>query len=852
MSHEAGWALCRWHARPERILAQGLIALALSGLGWSAAFAAPAPAAALQAGRAALDDGFYEIALSNLAVAAAQAGDRGSRAEAALLTAQALAGLQRFPAALELLRQKQNLADTPARECDFDYWITRVLYDSGAWPEALRAAEAHVRRFPESVYLPLVQRLRGRCLIQLKEPEEALRVFAALAKDYAFLPELAADNLRDWAALLVQMNHPDEAREKLLRLLADYPHSAAAEPARLWLAKLWIEDREWERADAALRELARRETARPENRAEAWFELARLAEAQTNWNGATQALAQAAAVAPDSVTRARALAARGLIMVRGGDLTNGPAAVREALAALPPGPEAGALQLDLAQRLLDQRSFEQAAAEFQHYLDAFTNQEGQAAAQLGRGWSLWELTQYAESAAAFQRAATLAAAPEDQRTAAYKAAEALFADQQYRAAREAYLQLARDFPDGDHSAEARFQAAECRARLGDAAGAAQDFDTLIRAETNTVPASRALLRMAQLYEEQEAWDQAVELYGRVISLFPGTPHAARAMQARGLVRYRLGQFNVALDDFNRVVEQFPNDPLNEQAFYMRGWCLYLLGQDVQALEIGQAFIARYPQSTWTPDVLFWLGEYEFNHGRYQDSERRFAQLAEAYPRATLADASLYWAGRSAMALKEYQRAIDYLNRLARDYPQSTRIAEVRFAQGDALSELGQFATAILAFEEITAKYPESYLADLAWGRKGDCQFTLGSDNPKRYADALQAYRRVRESMSAGRELKLQAEYKMGRCLEKMGETREAFEHYMSVVYDYTAGLQKGESAGELWFMRAAFSAAGIQEAAGNWRAAVNIYRRVTDAGGSAAEEARQRARAIRLEHWILF
>ena len=37
-----------------------------------------------------------------------------------------------------------------------------------------------------------------------------------------------------------------------------------------------------------------------------------------------------------------------------------------------------------------------------------------------------------------------------------------------------------------------------------------------------------------------------------------------------------------------------------------------------------------------------------------------------------------------------------------------------------------------------------------------------------------------------------------------------------------------------------------------WREAVNIYRRVADSGVSAASEAQERVKKIRLEHWVLF
>ena len=95
-----------------------------------------------------------------------------------------------------------------------------------------------------------------------------------------------------------------------------------------------------------------------------------------------------------------------------------------------------------------------------------------------------------------------------------------------------------------------------------------------------------------------------------------------------------------------------------------------------------------------------------------------------------------------------------------------------------------------------------------------------------------------------KDLAWQAEYKIGRCKEKMGQSAEALEHYVNVVYGYLADATKGNPGNPLWFTRAAFSAAAIQESDEKWREAVNLYKRVIEANVPAASEAEQRIRKI--------
>ncbi|MBT7068304.1 MAG: tetratricopeptide repeat protein, partial [Verrucomicrobia bacterium] len=220
------------------------------------------------------------------------------------------------------------------------------------------------------------------------------------------------------------------------------------------------------------------------------------------------------------------------------------------------------------------------------------------------------------------------------------------------------------------------------------------------------------------------------------------------------------------------------------------------------------------------------------------------------------DDSLLWAARAAARQKEYVRAIEILGRLFKAYPESDKTAEGRFAQADAFVELANHSAAILIYDEIINKYPESGLLGAAWGRKGDCQFTLGAEDAKRYQESIESYRVVANSPAAGGDEILQAAYKIGRCLEKMARIDEALEqYYAKVVVRYLREGEKGmwhnESA-KVWFTRAAFNTADIMESREDWRGAVRVLERVAKAKVPAAEEAAERIKKIRADRWWLF
>ncbi|NNJ70711.1 MAG: tetratricopeptide repeat protein, partial [Kiritimatiellales bacterium] len=237
---------------------------------------------------------------------------------------------------------------------------------------------------------------------------------------------------------------------------------------------------------------------------------------------------------------------------------------------------------------------------------------------------------------------------------------------------------------------------------------------------------------------------------------------------------------------------------------------------------------------------------------YKEAEPLFLQIASNFKGHRLAPRALYWAGRCAAAMSSYVKAIEQYAEVAKNYPTSDIMPQTRFSQGDALSELGEFSRAILAFEEIIKNYPDNYLVNAAWGRKGDCQFSLAVGNPDRYLEAIGSYQAILDRPSAPLTLKLQAEYKIGRCHEKSNQPDKAFSRYMNVVYTFMNENVERSTYSVMWFTRSAFGAATLKEQEQAWIDAAQIYDRVVQANVPAGGEAEKRIAQIKKDNWLLF
>lgn len=806
---------------------------------------------ALQRGRSAMQDELYPLAEKHFREALLQASAGKTRLDTTLWLSRALLAQARTEEAAHMLEAARPEAAGRPEEGALLYGLARARFAQKAYGQALDALKETLPLQLDPETSADVTRLLARSYLADRQTEKAFAAFAAFDRLYPDSRE-APDNLLDWAAALMGTPQPDQAAPVLDLLLTRFPAHPNAVQAVLWRAEISLNQNAYDAVEKTALPMATAKDRGPDAPAKAWILIARAREKAGRLDAAKAALAEAETLQPHPTVLSRIRLARAQQMIRQGDFEQGATLLREAAQGLPGDPDAAAAQLELADRWLERGQPEQAAEAYQRYLEAFTDVEGRVRALLGKGWCFETLKRPQEAAAEFEKAFETASDPSARQIALFKTGDAFFQSGQFQTALERYTRLVREWPEGPHAARAAFQTAECLRSLGQFDEAAARFADVENRKGDPGLAETAGLKRAMLHEDRGQWPEAAAAYGAWMERYPQGALRPRVLLERGLAWYRLGAFDKALLDFDALVRDFSQNPAAEQAFFMRGWCLYLQGEDEKALRVCTDFVAAYPASRWAPDVEFWLGEYAFNRREYAVAEKQFAGLTDRHPDSELADRALYWAGRAAAGAKEYLRAIEHFNRLSKAYPKSGKLPEARFAQGDALSELGEFAGAILAFDEIGENYPTSYLANLAMGRKGDCHYTLGAEEPARYEQALACYQAVMASPTVTPDLKLQAEYKLGRCMEKMNRLDEGLTHYMNVVYSHLQARAEGRMGSEVWFTRAAFNAAAIKEKQEAWREAVHIYRRVIEAGAAASEEAQARIRKIRLEKWLLF
>lgn len=827
-----------------------LLPFALGPVAGRAAPAGPSASASLREGQAALEDELYELAQKKIErYVKTEAHTPAERRLGIILLARALQGQKKYPDMLTLLVSQRDDFRQETLADAFDFWLATAYAELGQWEMAQTVVQGFEQAYPASAYGPYVLRLRARALMHMNRAADAIQALARYAADYSQTPETTL-NLLDWGRALVAGGDRAQGRQVLERLQALNLDNRIGQEGSVELGRLYLQEGLPDKARQVLTLLTERRTVPDEYRIAAIFGLADCAVAQTNPVEAMRWLDKGLEQVSDPLLKGEAQLRKGKLLVTLGKVDEGTALVRAFVSSQATNALARDVQMDLAQTLLALGFNAQALAEYQNYLETFAQPEGCIQAYQGKGWALFNLGRYQEAVAAFEKAGELAVAPSAQGICRLKAGDAHFAGEQYKLAVEAYRRVIDQFPETPLADQAQFQVGESLARLGQSAEAEAVLWDLVDRDFEGPLAPRALLRIAQLKQKQGSSAAAQALYQWVREQTTGAPQAD-ALHGLGLLAYQAGRFPEAADYFQQVARNFPTSFVADAAGYLSGWCWYKMGQDRQALDQFNRLLSRYPQSPLAPEALFWLAEYDYNAGAYESAEQRFMTLVKNYPRASLADQALFWAGRAAFLQKEFRRANDHFAALIKDYPASRWRPEARYYQAEALCERGEFAGAILIFDEIIKQFPGHELVEAAWRRKGDSQFVLGAENPKRYAEAIASYQMVIDRPDTSAASRMEAEYKIGRSLEKAGRRAEAFERYLKVVYHAGDDLDR-QPQGVMWFTRAAFNAAALKEDEKNWRQAAAIYQRVVDADVPASADAQERIRKIRAEQWPLF
>lgn len=256
---------------------------------------------------------------------------------------------------------------------------------------------------------------------------------------------------------------------------------------------------------------------------------------------------------------------------------------------------------------------------------------------------------------------------------------------------------------------------------------------------------QTLFGLAQSYQAQENFKEAVAAYQRIFDEFKRSPLASRALYRKGLIqRDELYDLTGAEKTFRTLIEHFPSSREGNDGRLELGGCLIAQGDLDRAEEIFQQAMDKTQKKGGSPWVraLVRLADMNYLRGRFDrvltlleelstektDPEAvqdpfmndglKLRLFVEEHSKRHPESLRLLAVGELLERQRRYDQVLQVLDSLITGWPEDPIVADALYKKGEIEIQLGRFREGLICFDSLRMRYPTNLLADRALERIG--------------------------------------------------------------------------------------------------------------------------------------
>lgn len=293
------------------------------------------------------------------------------------------------------------------------------------------------------------------------------------------------------------------------------------------------------------------------------------------------------------------------------------------------------------------------------------------------GWAYLELSQRADSVAAFRRLAK--EFPESPLAAEslFRVAEVLYDDGDFKAAAAAYKETqARAVASaGDLGEKAMHKLGWSYLKSDGLSDASQAFEAQLTAYPAGSLSGDAEFLLGECYYKQKNWQPALKHYALVI--------AGKHPTYQALALYRSGECAAASEDWEssrtfhqQAVDGFPNFELRPEAQYGVGWALQQQNKMAEAIACYEKVTEQTDTET-AAKARFMIGECYFAEKKHKEATTHFLKAAFAYGHKEWSAMAWFEAGRCFEVLKDLAQARNCYQQMIEKFPEHPKAVDAK-------------------------------------------------------------------------------------------------------------------------------------------------------------------------------
>jgi tetratricopeptide (TPR) repeat protein len=241
-----------------------------------------------------------------------------------------------------------------------------------------------------------------------------------------------------------------------------------------------------------------------------------------------------------------------------------------------------------------------------------------------------------------------------------------------------------------------------------------------------------------------------------------------------------------------------------------------------------------------------LGQVYFQIEDFLNAQEQFETLAREQPDGPLTETALFLAGQCGARLintTALNHALELFSKVVEKKGPLESYA--RLQQAVLKSKMGSENDSVNIYDSILGGSAPAEVRNAAIVGKGDTLMELGKKDVKQMQAAISSYDQLLALADTGPTWRNQAAYKKGRALAQLDRKDDALAVFYDVLDKTAAGPRE-----TFWFAKAGFDAASLLEAARQWKNAIGVYEKMAKVPGPHAEQAKQRIKTLRLEHFL--
>ena len=213
------------------------------------------------------------------------------------------------------------------------------------------------------------------------------------------------------------------------------------------------------------------------------------------------------------------------------------------------------------------------------------------------------------------------------------------------------------------------------------------------------PEALSIYTDAANYQNNGAFEVAVEEWTRFLDRFGTDPLAPKALHYLGVCQLQLKQYAKAAESFRQVVTKYPDFEQMEETCLNLGWCYYSLataGDAAQyplAAETFGKLAADHPKGKHVEQALFFEAESHYAVGKRKEAALAYGKLVTGFPESKLRSDALYALGVTLEELAEWAQASKAYDMFLEGYPTDELVTEVQMRKAETVLQQGDVALA---------------------------------------------------------------------------------------------------------------------------------------------------------------